>query len=80
LRSRNRAQADLDRKNPESKKSGIEKIRILPPDRLVEVEDFVDFIQLREQQRALTRAAAAASLPSFAALWKHPENDVYDTL
>jgi hypothetical protein len=26
----------------------IEKIRILPPDRLVEVEDSVDFIQLRD--------------------------------
>ena len=58
----------------------IEKIRILPPDRLVEVEDFVDFIQLREQQPALTRAAAATSLPSFAALWNNPEDDVYDAL
>jgi hypothetical protein len=58
----------------------IEKIRILPPDRLVEVEDFVDFIQLREQQRALTRAARAVSLPSCAALWNNPEDDVYDVL
>lgn len=58
----------------------IEKIQALPPDRLVEVEDFVDFIQLREQQRALTRDAAAASAPAFAAVWNNPEDDVYDAL
>jgi hypothetical protein len=58
----------------------IEKIRTLPPDRLVEVEDFVDFIRLREQQRALTRDAAAASVPAFAAIWSNPEDDAYDAL
>ncbi|MGH7044746.1 MAG: hypothetical protein ACREFY_21785 [Acetobacteraceae bacterium] len=58
----------------------IEKIQTLPPERLVEVEDFVDFIRLREQQRALTRAAAAASAPAFAAVWDNPEDDAYDAL
>ncbi|HLB96428.1 MAG TPA: hypothetical protein VJK90_02135 [Acetobacteraceae bacterium] len=54
----------------------IEKIQTLPPDRLVEVGDFVDFIRLREQQRALTRDAAA-SAPAFAAVWNNSEDDVY---
>ena len=58
----------------------IEKIQMLSPDRLVEVEDFVDFIRLREQERALTRAAAAASAPAFAAVWNNPEDDAYDAL
>ena len=58
----------------------IEKIRELPPDRLVEVEDFVDFIRLREQQRILTRAASAASAPAFAEIWENPEDDAYDAL
>ena len=58
----------------------IEKIRTLPPARLVEVEDFVDFIRLREQERALTRAATAASAPAFAAVWNNPEDDAYDAL
>jgi hypothetical protein len=58
----------------------IEKIRTLPPDRLAEVEDFVDFIRLREQERALTRAAAAASAPAFATVWNNPEDDVYDAV
>ena len=37
----------------------LEKIQALPPERLSEVEDFVDFIAAREQERALTRAEAA---------------------
>jgi hypothetical protein len=35
---------------------------------------------LREQERALTRAAAVASVPAFAAVWNNPEDDVYDAL
>ncbi|MBS0641090.1 MAG: hypothetical protein U1E70_20980 [Acetobacteraceae bacterium] len=50
----------------------IEKIQGLGPDLLAEVEDFVDFPQLRQQQRRLTRAAAAASAPSFAVVWDNP--------
>jgi hypothetical protein len=58
----------------------IEKIRALPPERLSEVEDFVDFIRLRDQERSLTRAAAAASAPAFAEVWNNPEDDAYDAL
>ena len=56
----------------------MEKIQTLPPHRLVEVEDFVDFIRLREQRYALTLDAATASLPAFATVWSNPEDDVYD--
>jgi hypothetical protein len=65
---------------PADTQSLIEKIRTLPPDRLVEVEDFVDFIRLREEERALTRASTAASAASFAAIWNNREDDVYDAL
>ncbi len=58
----------------------IEKIEQLPPDRIAEVEDFVDLIRTREQDRALTRAAAKTSAASFAAVWDNPEDDVYDAL
>lgn len=61
-------------------KTLIRKIEALPPERIAEVEDFVDFIGLREQERALTRAAAAASAPAFAVIWSNPEDDVYDAL
>lgn len=58
----------------------IDKIRALPAERIAEIEDFVDFIRLREQERTLTRAAAAASLPAFAAIWSNPDDDAYDAL
>jgi hypothetical protein len=57
----------------------IEKIRALPDERIAEIEDFVDFIRLREQ-RALTRSAAEASAPVLAAIWSNPADDVYDAL
>jgi hypothetical protein len=65
---------------PSDTKTLMEKITALPPERIAEIEDFVDFIRLREQERALTRGAAAASAPAFAAIWDNPEDDVYDAL
>ncbi len=56
----------------------MERIQALPPDRIAEIEDFVTFIAAREQERALNRAAAAASAPAFAAVWDNPDDDVYD--
>ncbi len=58
----------------------IDKIQALPPDRLIEVEDFVDFIRLREQEHGLTRDATTASTLAFAAIWNNPEDDVYDAI
>ena len=58
----------------------IEKLNTLPIDRLHEVEDFVDFLRSRDQDRELFRAASAASEPAFAAVWNNPEDDVYDAL
>jgi hypothetical protein len=63
--------------NPQSL---IEKIKAIPPERLDEVEDFVDFIASRAQERALARAAADASTAVFAKIWGNPEDDVYDEL
>lgn len=58
----------------------IEKLNALPIERLREVEDFVDFLRARDQDRALVRAAAAASEPAFSDVWSNPEDDVYDAL
>jgi len=51
-----------------------------PAERIAEVEDFVEFIASREQERSLTRTAAAVSAPAFAAIWNNPEDDAYDAL
>lgn len=58
----------------------IEKIMALPPERLDEVEDFVDFIASRASDRSLLRAASAASAPAFAKIWNNPEDHVYDAV
>jgi hypothetical protein len=63
--------------NPQSL---IDKIKALPADHIPEVEDFVDFIAARAQNRALVRAAAATSVPAFEKVWNNPEDDAYDAL
>lgn len=69
-----------EQRMPADTQSLIEKIKTLPAERIVEVEDFVDFIRLREQERALTRAAAAVTAPAFAAIWNNPDDEAYDAL
>lgn len=39
----------------------FDKIRKLPPRRMAEVEDFVDFLRAREDEQRLAQAAARAS-------------------
>jgi hypothetical protein len=46
---------------PTNTQALIKKIQALPAERIAEVEDFVDFISLREHERAHARAAAAAT-------------------
>ena len=58
----------------------IDKIKRLPPQRMAEVEDFVDFLRGREDEQRLTHAAAKASEPSFAEVWDNNEDAVYDRM
>ena len=57
----------------------IEKIKSLPPERIAEVEDFVDFIAQREERR-LVQAAAKLSEHAFGQVWDNEEDSVYDPL
>ncbi len=61
-------------------KTLLEKIQALPAERIAEIEDFVEFVAAREQERSLTRAAMETSKPAFAAIWDNPEDNVYDAL
>lgn len=63
-----------------SEQALLEKIKQLPPRRLAEVEDFVDFLRARDAEQRLTNAAARASEPSFAAVWDNDDDAVYDRL
>ena len=56
----------------------VEKIARLPPERVAEVEDFVDFLAQRDTDRQLVRAASGASEAAFASVWDNPEDAAYD--
>lgn len=58
----------------------IKKIQSLPPDKAAEVEDFVDFLRLREEDGRLSDAAAKLSEEAFAEVWNNAEDAVYDEL
>ena len=58
----------------------IDKLEALPPERIAEVEDFIDFLKSRNGDRQLTRAAARAAEPSLQKVWDNPDDAVYDTL
>ena len=65
---------------PPIQKLLIEKIRQLPPRRVAEVEDFVDFLHAREDEQRLTHAATKASEASFASVWDNDEDAAYDRM
>jgi hypothetical protein len=58
----------------------LAKIRCLPPERVAEVEDFVDFLRLRDEERSLTDAASQLSEGAFARAWESPDDADYDRL
>ncbi len=57
----------------------LNKLKELPPQKLAEVEDFIDFLRAREEQQ-LTRALTQASESSFAAVWDNDDDAAYDRL
>lgn len=58
----------------------IDKLEALPPERIVEVEDFIDFLKQRDTDRHLTRMAEKAAEPSLEKVWDNPDDAVYDAL
>ena len=65
----------------------IQKIQSLPPERVAEVDDFVEFLQLQMQKsqaqthdRTIAGATSRASEPSFAKVWDNAEDEAYDAL
>ena len=58
----------------------IDKLEALPPERIVEVEDFIDFLKQRDTDRHLTRMTEKAAEPSLEKVWDNPDDAVYDAL
>ncbi len=57
----------------------FEKIKVLPPQKVAEVTDFVDFLMQREDQK-LVQSAMKLSEDSFAKVWDNDEDAIYDEL
>ena len=58
----------------------LEKLKLLPPERVAEVEDFVDFLRTRGDTQQLAQAAARAAEPAFKKVWDNPDDAAYDRL
>jgi hypothetical protein len=58
----------------------VRKLEHLSPERLAEVEDFIDFLQQREQDSRLRKDFASASETAFAKLWDNDDDAIYDSL
>jgi len=59
----------------------LEKLQHLPPERLAEVEDFVDFLAYRQaDERGLNQAAGQLATAAFTRVWDNPDDADYDRL
>jgi hypothetical protein len=58
----------------------IEKLRGLPPERVAEVEDFVDFLHVRAEERSLVNAASRLSEAALREVWDNPDDADYNRL
>lgn len=60
----------------------LEKIRKLPSEKIIEVEDFIDFLYQRETKvdHNLVLIATKLSEASFSKIWNNPEDSEYDNL
>ena len=66
--------------NSQHEQAIVEKLRALPPERVAEVEDFVDFLHSRSEVRALTHAASKLAEGAFGQVWNNESDADYDRL
>jgi hypothetical protein len=58
----------------------VQKLEALAPNRIDEVEDFIDFLSQRDTDQQLTQAAMAASESTLSAIWNNDDDAEYDQL
>lgn len=58
----------------------LEKLHSLPPEKLAEVEDFVEFLLQKDEDQQLRHAAMRMSEPALREAWDNPEDAAYDKL
>ena len=58
----------------------VQKLLALTPNRIDEVEDFIDFLGQRDTDKQLTRTAMTVSESGLNMLWDNPDDAEYDKL
>lgn len=59
----------------------LEKLEHLSPDRLAEVEDFIDFLSQRDQDKRLRQDYTQAFARTlFSKVWDNDDDAIYDSL
>ena len=58
----------------------VAKLKQLPPERVAEVEDFIDFLSQRDADQAMTQAAKLISEPVLNQIWDNEDDAEYDRL
>jgi hypothetical protein len=58
----------------------LKKLKHLSPQRVSEVEDFIDFLKQKDNELSLREDFAHASETSFANVWDNDEDAAYDRL
>ena len=58
----------------------VHKLRTLSTERISEVEDFVDFLNHRDDERTASETAMAASATVLSDVWDNPDDAEYDSL
>jgi hypothetical protein len=74
-------QANTIQSDVKSEQRILEKIPNLPFDKIVELENFIDFLYHRpNSSQDLATTSAKLSEASFAKIWDNPEDAAYDNL
>ncbi len=58
----------------------FDKIRMLPPDKITEVEDFVDFLRMKSDELLAKHAVTKLSEQAFEKVWDNEDDAEYDKL
>ena len=58
----------------------LKKIKGLPPDKVAQVEDFIDFLNQGDEDRSVTQSATELSEAAFQSAWDNPDDAEYDRL
>lgn len=66
--------------NSANEQALLDKLKTLTPERIAEVEDFVDFLRTRTGAQRLTQVAYRAAEPAFKSIWDNPDDADYDRL